>query len=249
MARPGRDLGVILGIDTATRSAAIGLAGEGQTFAEDHLEGSGLRTRGLLGAIDGLLRGAGAATSDLEGVAVGVGPGSFTGLRVGIAAAQGIALGLGIPLVGVATLECVARNAPAEAHTVCVLVDAGRGEVFVGKFVNAGAAGLVMSGSARVLTPGQAAESIPVGAIVLGDGWLRYRGAFDRLLGATIHTLDEERSRIRGTVVATLGATRLAEAPAHAGTLIEPVYVRAPDAKLYDPPPEVRAGASQASRG
>ncbi len=239
---------MILGIDTATRTAAIGIGGVGRTRVDAHLEGSGLRTRALLRGIDDLLGQARASVSDLTGVAVGVGPGSFTGLRVGIAAAQGIALGLGVPVVGVATLECVARNAPPDASSVSVVIDAGRGEVFLGHFERHGA-DLTAVGAARVLSPGQAAEAIPAGSIVLGDGWLRHRGAFERLLGDAIRTLDETLSRPMGSVIASLGARGLASVPGERSSVVEPIYVRGPDAKLFEPPHEVRPSSPAAVGG
>ncbi|MBK7972163.1 MAG: tRNA (adenosine(37)-N6)-threonylcarbamoyltransferase complex dimerization subunit type 1 TsaB [Deltaproteobacteria bacterium] len=230
---------MILGIDTATRTVAIGIAVGARPIADAHLEGTGLRTRALLGGIEDLLHDAGARADDLKGVAVGVGPGSFTGLRVGIAAAQGIALGLGVPVVGVGTLECVARNAPPDADRISVLVDAGRGEVFLGVFASRADA-IVALAPVEVLSPGRAAEAIPPGTTVLGDGWLRYRGAFERLLGAGIRTLDENLSRPRGAVVAALGMLALSSAARGGQGTVEPVYIRAPDAKLYEPPPDVR---------
>lgn len=239
---------MILGIDTATRTAAIGISGAGRVQLDAHIEGSSLRTRALLRGIDDLLGRAGASASALAGVAVGVGPGSFTGLRVGIAAAQGIALGLRVPVVGVGTLECVARNAPPDESSVCVVVDAGRGEVFLGQFERHGS-DLCAVGAARVLSPGQAAEAIPPGSIVLGDGWLRYRGAFERLLGDTIRTVDEELSRPSGSVIASLGAHALASAPAGRPSMVEPIYVRAPDAKLFEPARDVRPSSPTAAGG
>lgn len=239
---------MILGIDTATRTAAIGIGGAGRVRLDAHLEGSSLRTRALVRAIDDLLGQAGASVAELTGVAVGTGPGSFTGLRVGIAAAQGIALGLGVPVVGVGTLECVARNAPPDASSVCVVVDAGRGEVFLGQFERPGS-GLCAVGPARVLSPGQAAEAIPAGSIVLGDGWLRYRGAFERLLGDSIRTVDEALSRPFGSVTASLGAHALASAPEGQPSMVEPIYVRAPDAKLFEPAREVRPSSPTAAGG
>lgn len=231
----GRDSVVILGIDTATRDAAIGLAHAGRPVCAAHLEGPTLRTRGLLAGIDELTRDVGLSRSELDGVAVGVGPGSFTGLRVGIAAAQAVALGLGVPIAAVSTLECVARNAPDDVRLVAVLIDAGRGEVFLGTFERS--AGVVAATSPpRVMSPGQAAEAVPLGATLLGDGWLRYRGALERLLGERVRTLPEVLSRPSGAVIAQLGESALTSGGGGV-TVVEPIYVRAPDAKLYEPRP------------
>lgn len=96
----------------------------------------------LMGVIEAALREAGCGFADLDAVAVSVGPGSFTGVRVGVAAARGLALALGIPAVGVSTLEALAREArdASPGRPVVSRIEAGRGQVYLAGFSAAGEA-------------------------------------------------------------------------------------------------------------
>ncbi len=224
---------MILGIDTATRVVALGLSSGGAPIAERTLDDAPSRTRALTSAIDELLADAGVTRAELSAVGVGEGPGSFTGLRVGIAAAQGLACGLGIPCVGVSTIEVVAHNAPSEERRVAVLIDAGRGEVFLGELDRDGAH-LIPRGNPRALSPGQAAEVIADGALVLGDGWLRHRSVLARLLGDRIRMAPDELALPRGRIVAELARRELARRVDACGpATVSAIYVREPDARPW----------------
>ncbi len=115
---------IVLGIDTSSRVVGVALCANGDAVACRRVEAMPAET--LLGLVDEVLAEAGLDKHAVELVAVGKGPGLFTGTRVGVATAKGIALALGRPLVGVGSLEAVMRATGAEA----VLVDAGRGEVY-----------------------------------------------------------------------------------------------------------------------
>ena len=113
---------LILAFDTATDVATSALVSDGEVLGERRS-----RAVTVLEDIDALLRQAGAHTRELEGIAVGIGPGSFTGVRIGLATARGLALALGVPVAGVSTLDALA----AGALGALPVVDARRGEVFV----------------------------------------------------------------------------------------------------------------------
>ncbi len=124
-----------LGIDTATPYLALALwspgggalASYGEEVGRDH-------AKRLVGELDRLMREAGVKRRELRGVAVGLGPGSYTGLRVGIASAKGLARGLGVPLYGVSTLEAMASSSLATGQTAVVALEAGRGRVYAAAF-------------------------------------------------------------------------------------------------------------------
>src|SRR4030095_16768186 len=120
----------ILALESATLAGGAALldgaivVGEGRTnIALTHSER-------LMVAVDRLLADAGWTVTDLEGIAVSVGPGSFTGLRVGIATAKGLAVALGLPVAPVPTLDALAATLPFAAVPVCPLLDARKGEVY-----------------------------------------------------------------------------------------------------------------------
>ncbi len=158
----------------------------------------------MLEDIDALLRQAGAHTRELGGIAVGIGPGSFTGVRIGLATARGLALALGVPVAGVSTLDALAAGAPGAVP----VVDARRGEVFV------------LQDEARVLAP--AALRPEPGTLYVGNGALRFRSLLEAA-GAEIPPDHDERHVPRARFHAQLARDF---GPAEA---VEPMYLRVPD--------------------
>jgi tRNA threonylcarbamoyl adenosine modification protein YeaZ len=191
---------LILAFDTATDLATSALVDDGEVLGERTS-----RAVTLLEDVDALLRQAGARTGDLQGLAVGTGPGSFTGLRVGLATARGLALSLGLPVAGVSTLDALEAGAPGALP----VIDARRGEVFV------------LQGEPRVLAPQDL--QLDGGTACVGDGAVRYRAVLEAK-GADIPPDRVERHVPRARFHAQLASDF---GPAE---LVEPMYLRVPDA-------------------
>lgn len=122
----------ILGIETSTRRGSLALLADGVIHASAEHETPNAHSEQLLPMLEGLLASSGWARSSIDRIAVGTGPGSFVGLRVGIALAEGLSLGLGRPVAGVCSLAAMARSVPLERRGArAALVDARQGEVFV----------------------------------------------------------------------------------------------------------------------
>jgi tRNA threonylcarbamoyl adenosine modification protein YeaZ len=191
---------LILAFDTATSVATSALVRDGDVLGER--VSTAVR---VLEDVDALLREAGVEPSELDALAVGIGPGSFTGVRMGLAAARGIALALGIPVAGVSTLDALGAGAP----DAVALIDAKRREVFVRR-------------GGEILALPAAAFEAP-GRVCVGDGAVRYREHLERS-GATVPPDDSElhlpRARFHALLARDFG-------PAES---VEPVYIRAPDA-------------------
>ena len=190
---------LILGFDTATDVAASALVDDGEVLGERF---SRAVTR--LEDVDALLRQAGAHPSDLDRLAVGIGPGSFTGTRIGLAVGRGLALARDLPTAGVSTLAALAAGADGAVP----VIDARRGEVFI---------------------PGPVAvrpEALPFdpGATCVGDGSLRYRHVLEAS-GLVVPPDEDERHSVRARFHALLAREF---GPADE---IQPLYVRAPDAE------------------
>jgi tRNA threonylcarbamoyladenosine biosynthesis protein TsaB len=188
---------LILAFDTATRVATSALVLDGELVGERI--STAVR---VLEDVDELLRQAGAAPRDLDRVAVGIGPGSFTGLRIGVATGRGIAHALGIPLAGLSTLDALAAGAPGALP----VIDARRREVFV---------------PMRAARP----EELEVdGALCVGDGAVRYRELLETR-GAEIPPDDDPRhlphARHHAALASDYGAP----------DSVEPLYLRVPDAE------------------
>jgi tRNA threonylcarbamoyladenosine biosynthesis protein TsaB len=191
---------LVLAFDTATDVATSALVSDGEVLGE-----RASRTVTLLEDVDALLRQAGAHTGDLEALAVGTGPGSFTGVRVGLATARGLALALGIPVAGVSTLAALAAGAPGAVP----VVDARRREVFV------------LLDEPQVLAPGEL--ELRPGTVCVGNGAVRYRTVLEETgveIPPDADVRHQPRARFHAQLAHDFG-------PADA---VEPLYLRIPDA-------------------
>jgi tRNA threonylcarbamoyl adenosine modification protein YeaZ len=189
---------LILAFDTATDRATSALVDDGELLGERVSQAST-----LLADVDALVRQAGAHPRDITGLAVGIGPGSFTGIRIGLAVARGLALALDVPAAGVSTLDALAAGAPG----AIAVIDARRREVFVA--------------GPRAVAPAEL--EIEPGATYIGDGAVRYRDVFEQA-GADVPPDGDERHLPRARFHAEL-ATGFGPVE-----LVEPLYVRLPDA-------------------
>jgi tRNA threonylcarbamoyladenosine biosynthesis protein TsaB len=188
---------LILAFDTATDVATSALVSDGEVLGERTS-----RAVTLLQDVDALLRQAGMHTRDVEALAVGIGPGSFTGVRIGLSTARGLALALGVPVAGVSTLDALAAGAPGALP----VIDARRREVFV---------------PGRVLAPAEL--GVEPRRLCVGSGAVRYRNVLEGR-GAEIPPDDDERHLPRARFHAQLARCFV---PAEQ---VEPLYLRLPDA-------------------
>lgn len=235
---------IVLGIDTSTAATAVALAIDGRAAGEERDdpaagEHPGHATR-LLAMADALLRARGLEWAALARVAVGAGPGRFTGLRVGLATARGLAHSLQCELAVVSSLEALAAAALAAVPSdgVLAVIDARREEVFAAAYMAAQGAekGRLTAprelAGARVLAPERAHELLagaaPRSWLAVGDGALRYADALARA-GVEVAPAASGLHLVRAAAVAELGA---GAAPAQAREQVLPEYLRRPDAEL-----------------
>jgi tRNA threonylcarbamoyladenosine biosynthesis protein TsaB len=125
---------LILALDTATEKGSLALVAADRVLREYSLESHGTYLTRLMPGVEALLTHTGKDPADLAAVAVSLGPGNFTGLRIGLATAKTLAWSLGCPLVPVPTMEVLAAQFPFHPHPIGVVIDAKRGEVFWGLF-------------------------------------------------------------------------------------------------------------------
>ncbi|OLC39098.1 MAG: tRNA (adenosine(37)-N6)-threonylcarbamoyltransferase complex dimerization subunit type 1 TsaB, partial [Candidatus Rokubacteria bacterium 13_1_40CM_4_69_5] len=120
----------VLAVETSTLAGGVALLDGERIRGEYSLDVSATHSERLMPAIDRVLTDAGWTPADLQGLAAAVGPGSFTGLRIGLSAVKGLALALGIPIAAVPTLDAMAASLPFASLPVCPVLDARKGEVY-----------------------------------------------------------------------------------------------------------------------
>jgi tRNA threonylcarbamoyladenosine biosynthesis protein TsaB len=121
----------LLAMDTSTECAAIAVATETDVFCMTAPETARRHGRDLIPQIAAMLKAASVPATDLNVVAIGLGPGSYTGLRVGVTAAKTLTYASGAELIALDSLQAIGRNAPTHAMRICVIADAQRGEIYV----------------------------------------------------------------------------------------------------------------------
>jgi tRNA threonylcarbamoyl adenosine modification protein YeaZ len=209
----------LLAIDTALEACSVGVVGGERVFVRSEDAGRGHAER-LMGMIQATMAESRLAFADLDRIAVTVGPGSFTGVRIGIAAARGLALVSGTPTVGVATLAVHAEEARiAGAGPVLVAIAAGRGALY----------GALYAADGRELEPPRAASAQSLAALVAGDTVLAGSGADLVVAALPMDTRIVVAHRRSSPAVGALCALAL-RAPA-SDAAPEPLYLRPPDAK------------------
>ena len=164
----------ILAIETSTYSGSIAVVSDEIILGEYYFNIGPAHTEKLVPSINWLLGELNLEKTDLTGVAVSLGPGSFTSLRVGISTAKGICYSLGIPLVGVSSLKVLAMNLPFAASNICPVIDARRGEVFTAIF-RSNNGEIERLTEDMVISPEKLVDIIKDNTIFIGDGALLYK--------------------------------------------------------------------------
>jgi len=220
----------LLAIDTATDACSVAVLAGGAITAHRSAAMARGHAEALMPMVIETLKAAGRAFADVTAVGVTVGPGAFTGLRIGLSAARGIGLAAGIPVIGATTMEVLAHAVPATeraAASVVSAIESKRADLYIQCF----GSDLAPLGEPASVMPEALAEHLPDGPLVLaGDGAARVAEALnapDRL------TLSASGPDPDARVLAELAAAQLDDAGAAAADMAppEPLYLRPPDAK------------------
>lgn len=222
----------LLAVDTATQSCGVALVEKERLLAEMLLVSRETHSLHLMGMIREVLARSRVALSAVGGFAVTLGPGSFTGLRIGISTLKGLAAALDKPLVGVSTLEAMAWQHAFAGLPVVVLMDARRREVYCARFrFDAGA--LVRESPDQVQDPMAAVREISRPCLFVGSGALLYRDLLSAALGAKARFLPDVQHHLRPSSVAFLGGERLAQGELTPLENLRPIYIRKSDAEIH----------------
>jgi len=220
----------ILALETATLAGSAALLDGGRVIGLSLLDIALTHSERLMAMVDRLLQDSGSDVGRLEGLAVSVGPGSFTGLRVGIATVKGLALALGLPIAAVPTLDALASNLPFADVPVCPLLDARKGEVYLSLYRWRGGR-MERQWDYVALPPRAAAARLEAPVVVLGDG-VPACLPFLEPLGTGLRVAPASHTAPSAAVVGLLGHAMLASGETVAAESLEPLYLRPSEAEL-----------------
>ncbi|MGH7925637.1 MAG: tRNA (adenosine(37)-N6)-threonylcarbamoyltransferase complex dimerization subunit type 1 TsaB [Candidatus Binatus sp.] len=223
----------VLGLDTSTSIASLALIAGGKVAAalERPVTSHGAA---LPGAVDELLRAAGLAVGEVGALAVGTGPGSFTGLRIGLSYAKGIAMASGCALVGIPSFDAMAsaaleRNNIEAGRLICVVVDARKGEVYAALY-RVVADGLEKLSEELVVALEHLASRIAEDVMFIGDDRAKDAAALVESRGHRVAVFETGKLDLRGVCVAALGGARFCRGETDRAASLEPLYIRTPEA-------------------
>jgi tRNA threonylcarbamoyladenosine biosynthesis protein TsaB len=221
---------VILAINTSSLQFSIALARESGALVAEYTLASGKSgARPLFPSLHELLVRTGVDLRDVKALAAATGPGSFTGLRVGLSAAKGLCRALGIPIIGVSSLEAMASQWACLDLPICALLGSKKGEVFASLFRMRKGMGLVREKEDCSLRIGELPSFVEDRAVFLGDDYEGQSGMIRELLGSKAELAPAPAWTPRASAVAVIAGKRLRQGDLDdLGTLV-PNYLAAPD--------------------
>ncbi|MEW6116518.1 MAG: tRNA (adenosine(37)-N6)-threonylcarbamoyltransferase complex dimerization subunit type 1 TsaB [Nitrospirota bacterium] len=226
----------LLAIETATMLGGIALIDDDTLIAESRMNVRVTHSERIMTEIDHVLKGARLSLHDMDAFALSIGPGSFTGLRVGLSTIKGLAYATGKGVVAVPTLEALAWNVPFTRHPVCPLLDARKKEVYTGLFKWTG------HGFSRLM-PEQAMklETLLAGidepAVFLGEGAMLYRNSIQKTLGERALFAPPGAMVPSPAAVAHLGMITARNGEYEDPVTLTPLYLRKSEAELKQKKP------------
>jgi tRNA threonylcarbamoyladenosine biosynthesis protein TsaB len=221
----------ILAVDTATRSCSVAVVQEKSLLAEMTTVRKQTHSKHLMEMINRVMDLSGLPLSELDGFAVTSGPGTFTGLRIGISSVKGLASASGKPVVGVSSLESLAVQACFLPYLICPLIDARRGEVYFSRyrFQNGH---LKKEVDEQVFPPEKAVFDLNEACLFIGDGALLYQKMILNKMGKSAFFASSFQNTIRASTVAYLSMNRFKNEDTDDVGKFVPHYIRRSDAEL-----------------
>ncbi len=220
----------ILAVDTATKSCSVAVIDEKSVISEFSVNHNDTHSKFLMGMIRDILSICHMSVNDLDGFAVTIGPGSFTGLRIGLSAVKGLALASVKPIVGVSSLEALAYQVFGSDKLVCPMMDARRSEVYAARYRFKNLK-LEIEKPPMALSPEEAIENINESCILVGDGAILYQDLIRDVLGPTAVFTNFTQHLIRASTVGHIAMQRFKANDTDDVSLIEPFYLRKSDAE------------------
>jgi tRNA threonylcarbamoyladenosine biosynthesis protein TsaB len=220
----------ILAVDTSGRSCSVAIADRGSVLAELTNESEETHSKHLMDMIKRAFEISRLKPSDIDGFAVTKGPGSFTGLRIGISTVKGLAEAAGKPVAGVSALDALAARIPQTSGMICVMTDARKKEVYSARYRFAG--GLLKKESKEEnCLPEKAIERICEQCVFAGDGAQIYRKIIEKKVGAYAQFASPDFNVIKASTVASMGMKKFEDNDVRDTADLVPFYIRKSDVK------------------
>jgi len=221
----------ILAVDTATKSCSVAIVDKESLLAEMTVINEQTHSKHLLEMVRIVVKHSDLNLSDLNGYAVTSGPGSFTGLRIGISSVKGLAAAQGKPIAGVSSLDSLARQVSFSTYLICSLIDARRDEVYTSRYRYKDGK-LIKKDKEQALSPGDALDEINEPCIFVGSGAVLYQKAIKDMLGEYAFFAQAYENTIHASTVARLGMDRFENDDTDDAETFVPNYIRKSDAQL-----------------
>lgn len=220
----------ILAVDTATQSCSVAVVSEKTIIAEYSVNHKDTHSRFVLGMIDDILKICHLAVKELDGFGVTIGPGSFTGLRIGLSTVKGLALAVGKPVAGISSLEALAYAVSGTKGLICPMLDARRNEVYTGRYRFRDMT-LINELPPQAVSPDIAVENIDEPCIFVGDGAIAYEDLIRNNLGRLAVFANLFQHTIRASSVGLMAIERFMAKDTDGPDRLKPVYIRKSDAQ------------------
>ncbi len=218
-------------MDTATNACSVALAEAGGTIAELNFFRGKTHSKHLASMVDTLLEVAAVRIEEVDAYAVNSGPGTFTGLRIGMAAIKGFATATGKPAVGVSSLDVLAIQAGFPSRYICCMIDARRGEVYTALYAVNDQKVDKISGE-KAISPREAVREISEPCLFIGSGAVAYRDVILEFSNKTARFADHELNHLRASSVARMGIQKLRAQDFSGDDSLVPNYIRSSDAEI-----------------
>ncbi len=224
----------ILAVDTSTRSCSVAVVDDFDLLAEITAGNGQTHSRHLMAMIDSALDMAGVNLSGIDGLAFTSGPGSFTGLRIGIGTVWGLAAATKHPVAGISGLDALAMQAAVPDMTICSLIDGRRNEVYLAHYRWENGE-LIQLKAEHVLPPDQAVCNLHPPVLFVGNGALLYRERILACLGNGARFARNCQHTLRASTLAWMAVKRFETGDVDDIYHFEPMYIRKPDAQIPAP--------------
>jgi tRNA threonylcarbamoyladenosine biosynthesis protein TsaB len=221
---------IVLGIDTSGYINAVGLADGGCVLADASFDARTDSLEQIVANIDDVLKSAGLSLDKVEGIGVGLGPGSWTGIRVGVTVGKMLAFSAGKPVAGIPTLDALAFTARGQSHPVYAIISVGVGDAVYAARYRITDEAVSREGDYFIGDIKGLAEQIKEHCIIVGPGAISYAETITRLSGIAVKSIEAKPG---GAAVALLAARRLARGESDDALSLAPLYLKESTAKVF----------------